>query len=189
MIAPALTPERGAAAARSELLGPLWRTGTSRIWSTGTTAIRERVAEYGLDCYPQEFEICDHGQMLGYMAYHGMPAHYPHWSYGKSYEKIKTMYDHGVVGLPYEMVINSNPVPRLSDARQLAVPADPDDRARLRPQRLLQEQLHVHQRDARRPDARSVQGARRSRPRLRRGSLDRPRARRKPCSTPRTRCR
>ena len=71
-------------------------------------AIRERVAEFGL-AISQEFEICDHGQMLGYTAYHGMPAHYPHWSYGKSYEKTKTMYDHGVVGLPYELVINSNP--------------------------------------------------------------------------------
>src|SRR5262249_32906408 len=55
------------------------------------------------------FELCDHFQMLGYMAYSGMPAHYPHWSYGKSYEKLKTMYDYGVSGLPYEMVINSNP--------------------------------------------------------------------------------
>ena len=27
--------------------------------------IREKVAELGLDCFPQEFEICDHGQMLG----------------------------------------------------------------------------------------------------------------------------
>ncbi|HEV8713953.1 MAG TPA: SpoVR family protein [Candidatus Binatia bacterium] len=71
--------------------------------------IREKVEEFGLSCYPQEFEICDHFQMLGYMAYSGMPAHYPHWSYGKSYEKLKTMYDYGVSGLPYEMVINSNP--------------------------------------------------------------------------------
>jgi stage V sporulation protein R len=47
--------------------------------------------------------------MLGYMAYSGMPSHYPHWSYGKAYEKLKTLYDHGVSGLPYEMVINSNP--------------------------------------------------------------------------------
>src|SRR5260370_32405220 len=47
--------------------------------------------------------------MLGYMVYSGMPSHYPHWSYGKSYEKLKTLYDHGVSGLPYEMVINSNP--------------------------------------------------------------------------------
>jgi stage V sporulation protein R len=71
--------------------------------------IRTKVAEFGLDCFAQEFEICDHGQMLGYMAYSGMPSHYPHWSYGKAYEKLKTLYDHGVSGLPYEMVINSNP--------------------------------------------------------------------------------
>lgn len=71
--------------------------------------IREKVAEFGLDCYEQEFEICDHNAMLGYMAYHGMPAHYPHWSYGKSFEQIKTMYDYGVQGLPYELVINSDP--------------------------------------------------------------------------------
>jgi stage V sporulation protein R len=73
------------------------------------TRIRERAREFGLDCYPQEFEICDHKQMLGYMAYSGMPSHYPHWSYGKAYEKLKTLYDYGVSGLPYEMVINSNP--------------------------------------------------------------------------------
>jgi stage V sporulation protein R len=72
-------------------------------------AIRERVEEFGLDCYEQEFEVCDHSQMLGFMAYHGMPAHYPHWSFGKSYEKTKTLYDHGATGLPYEMVINSDP--------------------------------------------------------------------------------
>jgi stage V sporulation protein R len=71
--------------------------------------IREKVEEFGLDCFPQEFECCDHNQMLGYMAYSGMPSHYPHWSYGKAYEKLKTLYDHGVSGLPYEMVINSNP--------------------------------------------------------------------------------
>jgi len=67
------------------------------------------VHKFGLDCYPLEFEICDHEQMLGFMAYSGMPSHYPHWSYGKSYEKQKTLYDYGVSGLPYEMVINSNP--------------------------------------------------------------------------------
>jgi stage V sporulation protein R len=38
-----------------------------------------------------------------------MPSHYPHWSFGKSYEKLKTLYDHGVAGLAYELVINSNP--------------------------------------------------------------------------------
>ncbi|TAJ75707.1 SpoVR family protein [bacterium] len=67
------------------------------------------VREFGLDPYPQEFEICDHEQMLAYTVYSGTPSHYPHWSYGKSYEKLKTLYDYGVSGLPYEMVINSNP--------------------------------------------------------------------------------
>jgi stage V sporulation protein R len=71
--------------------------------------IRERVEAFGLDCYSQEFEVCDQNQMIGYMAYSGMPSHYPHWSYGKSFEKLKTLYDYGVSGLPYEMVINSNP--------------------------------------------------------------------------------
>ncbi len=71
--------------------------------------IFELVNRYGLNCYPQEFEICDHNEMLGYMSYSGMPARYPHWSFGKSYEREKTLYDYGVGGLPYEMVINSNP--------------------------------------------------------------------------------
>lgn len=71
--------------------------------------IRDRALEFGLELFDQEFEICDHHEMLGAMAYHGMPSHYPHWSYGKSFEKLKTLYDYGVSGLPYEMVINSNP--------------------------------------------------------------------------------
>jgi stage V sporulation protein R len=83
-----------------------WSVKDLEYWDA---RIREKVAEFGLDCFPQEFEICDHAQMLGYMAYSGMPSHYPHWSYGKSYEKLKTLYDYGVSGLPYEMVINSDP--------------------------------------------------------------------------------
>lgn len=71
--------------------------------------ILTQVERFGLNPYPQEFELCDHEQMLGYMAYSGMPSHYPHWSYGKSYEKLKTLYDYGISGLPYEMVINSDP--------------------------------------------------------------------------------
>lgn len=71
--------------------------------------IMEFVKGFRLNIYPQEFEICDHFEMLGYMAYSGMPSRYPHWSFGKSYEREKTMYDYGAGGLPYEMVINSNP--------------------------------------------------------------------------------
>ena len=71
--------------------------------------ILSQVREFGIDVYPQELEICDHEQMLAYTVYSGMPSHYPHWSYGKNYEKLKTLYDYGVSGLPYEMVINSDP--------------------------------------------------------------------------------
>jgi stage V sporulation protein R len=38
-----------------------------------------------------------------------MPSKYPHWSYGKAYEKNKTLYSLNLTGLPYEMVINSDP--------------------------------------------------------------------------------
>jgi len=83
-----------------------WTIGDLEYWDA---RIHEKVQEFGLSCFQQEFEVCDHEQMLGYMAYHGMPAHYPHWSYGKSYEKLKTLYSYGVSGLPYEMVINAAP--------------------------------------------------------------------------------
>ncbi len=75
-------------------------------WNDKIVALVER---FGLDPYGQEFEICDHEDMLSYMVYSGMPSHYPHWSYGKNFEKTKTLYEYGVSGLPYEMVINSNP--------------------------------------------------------------------------------
>ncbi|MDP4090079.1 MAG: SpoVR family protein, partial [Bacillota bacterium] len=63
----------------------------------------------GLNCYEQEFEIISYNDMLAYEAYVGMPSRYPHWSFGKAYEKNKTMYKYNLTGLPYEMVINSNP--------------------------------------------------------------------------------
>ena len=72
-----------------------------------------------------------------------MPSHYPHWSYGKSFEKLKTLYEYGVSGLPYEMVINSNPSIAYLMRDNTSRAAGPDHRARLRPQRFLQEQLHL----------------------------------------------
>jgi stage V sporulation protein R len=47
--------------------------------------------------------------MIGHMSYHGLPSHYPHWSYGKSFERTHQMYNLGLEGLPYELIINSNP--------------------------------------------------------------------------------
>src|SRR3990167_1542085 len=83
-----------------------WTVAELEAWDK---RIVEKAREFGLDWYPQEFEICDHNTMIACMAYSGMPSHYPHWSYGKAYEKLKTLYDHGVSGLPYEMVINADP--------------------------------------------------------------------------------
>ncbi len=83
-----------------------WSLSELEAWDE---RIREKVEAFGLDVYEQEFEVCDQDAMLGYMAYHGMPSHYPHWSYGKSFEQLRTMYSYGVQGLPYEMVINSDP--------------------------------------------------------------------------------
>lgn len=71
--------------------------------------IEDIAKEQGLNYYPQEFELCSYEDMLCYEAYVGMPSHYPHWSYGKAYEKQKMLYKYNLTGLPYEMVINSNP--------------------------------------------------------------------------------
>ena len=65
--------------------------------------------ELGLDWYPIDYEICDYKEMIGHMAYSGLPTHYRHWSYGKSFDRIQTEYNLGMSGLPYEMIINSNP--------------------------------------------------------------------------------
>ncbi|MDD3225321.1 MAG: SpoVR family protein [Clostridium sp.] len=65
--------------------------------------------DFGLDYYNQEFEFVDYRDMLAYEAYLGMPSRYPHWSFGKAYEKNSTIYKYNLTGLPYEMVINSDP--------------------------------------------------------------------------------
>jgi len=65
--------------------------------------------DYGLDWFPIVYETCDYYEMIGTMAYHGMPSHYGHWSFGKSFERTHTMYNAGLEGLPYELIINSDP--------------------------------------------------------------------------------
>ena len=73
----------------------------------------ERICEiaksHKLDWYPITYETCDYYEMLGNMSYHGMPTHYGHWSYGKSFEVQHQQYQAGMTGLPYELIINSNP--------------------------------------------------------------------------------
>ena len=65
--------------------------------------------KYDLDWFDINYEICDYYEMMGHMSYHGMPSHYNHWSYGKSFEQTRQLYNLGATGLPYELIINSDP--------------------------------------------------------------------------------
>jgi stage V sporulation protein R len=71
--------------------------------------ICEMAKGHGLDWFPIIYETCDYFEMIGNMAYHGMPTHYNHWSYGKQFERTHQMYNLGAEGLPYELIINSDP--------------------------------------------------------------------------------
>jgi stage V sporulation protein R len=64
---------------------------------------------HGLDWYEIEYEFIDYFSMIGAMAFHGLPSHFNHWSFGKSFERTHQMYNMGMEGLPYELIINSNP--------------------------------------------------------------------------------
>ena len=67
------------------------------------------VGEFGLDVYPNQIEIITAEQMLDAYASTGMPIFYNHWSFGKHFTQHETMYRKGMMGLAYEIVINSNP--------------------------------------------------------------------------------
>tara|TARA_Y100001963_G_C6793075_1_gene456762 strand:+ start:5792 stop:7096 length:1305 start_codon:yes stop_codon:yes gene_type:complete len=71
--------------------------------------ICEIATDYGLSWFPISYEICDYYEMIGHMSYGGMPSHYQHWSYGKAFERSHQFYNLGLEGLPYELIINSNP--------------------------------------------------------------------------------
>jgi len=82
---------------------------TFEILEEWDNKICELALKKGLDWFPIMYEMCDYYSMIGHTSYHGMPTHYGHWSYGKSFERTHTMYNAGAEGLPYELIINSNP--------------------------------------------------------------------------------
>ncbi|GBQ22672.1 putative stage V sporulation protein R [Acetobacter estunensis NRIC 0472] len=71
----------------------------------------ERVAhdELGLDTFPNRIEVITSEQMLDVYTANGMPISYHHWSYGKRFASHENAYRRGLMGLAYEVVINSNP--------------------------------------------------------------------------------
>src|ERR1041385_1393846 len=62
---------------------------------------------FGLDPYPTNFEIVPATGMYEVGSY-VLPGRYSHWTFGKTYHRMKTMYDFGLSKI-YEVVINTNP--------------------------------------------------------------------------------
>jgi len=62
----------------------------------------------GLDYFDTEFLIADEELMDQLRAY-VLPVRFHHWTFGKEYQKTKTLKKYGATGTIYECVINSNP--------------------------------------------------------------------------------
>ncbi|MFE4203413.1 SpoVR family protein [Aneurinibacillus aneurinilyticus] len=69
--------------------------------------ITEIATGFGLDFYPMRYEVCPADIIYTFGAY-GMPTRFSHWSFGKSFHRMKLQYDLGLSKI-YELVINSNP--------------------------------------------------------------------------------
>ncbi|MGY4473175.1 stage V sporulation protein R [Bradyrhizobium sp. USDA 3364] len=71
----------------------------------------EKIArtELGLDVYPNQIEVITAEQMLDAYSSVGMPLFYKHWSFGKQFAFQEASYRKGLMGLAYEIVINSSP--------------------------------------------------------------------------------
>ncbi len=62
---------------------------------------------FGLDPFATHFEIVPASMVYEFGAY-GIPGRFSHWTHGKAYFHMKTMYDYGLSKI-YELVINANP--------------------------------------------------------------------------------
>lgn len=69
--------------------------------------IWEIARRFGLDPFPTRFEIVPSTVMYEIGSY-ALPGRYSHWTFGKAYHRMKTMYDFGLSRI-YEVVINTNP--------------------------------------------------------------------------------
>jgi stage V sporulation protein R len=64
--------------------------------------------KYGLEYCDIEWDVIPDQKMLEIMAYH-IPGNISNWKYGRDYERLRTINEHVHSGLPYEVVINSDP--------------------------------------------------------------------------------
>ena len=64
--------------------------------------------DVGLEFCDIEWDVVPDQKMLEIMAYH-IPGNISSWKYGREYERLRTINEHHHAGLPYEVVINSDP--------------------------------------------------------------------------------
>src|SRR4028118_2293472 len=69
--------------------------------------IWEASKSIGLDPFPIHFELVPPKVMYEIGAY-GLPGRFSHWTHGKAFHQMKTMYDYGLSKI-YELIINTNP--------------------------------------------------------------------------------
>jgi stage V sporulation protein R len=69
------------------------------IWAVGE--------QTGLDPFPIHFEVVPASIMYEVGSY-GLPGRFSHWTHGKAFHQMKTMYDYGLSKI-YELIINTNP--------------------------------------------------------------------------------
>lgn len=84
---------------------PGWTIEDLESWAK---RIEEKVREFDLDVYSQEFDIVNEEQMKEFMAYDGVVPSYPHWSFGKAYDRYDTFIRLDILNV-YEMAINQDP--------------------------------------------------------------------------------
>lgn len=69
--------------------------------------ITQLASKMGLDFFPMRYEICPANVLYSIGAY-GMPTRFSHWSFGKTYHRMKMSYDFNMSKI-YELVVNTNP--------------------------------------------------------------------------------
>ena len=67
--------------------------------------IGEIAKEEGLNTVPIDFKIVSANQVIEGMAYR-FPVNFSHWSFGRDYDRTRTIYEHEYAGIPYEQVWN-----------------------------------------------------------------------------------
>lgn len=67
--------------------------------------IKEIAEEYGLLTTEIDFEVTTAQRVLEGMSYM-FPVNFSHWTFGRDYDKQRTIYDHTGTGIPYEQVWN-----------------------------------------------------------------------------------